>query len=327
MTPLEELRRTGRLGPAGARALYVTVARVAAARRFPPPEGSDGWDESAVQSAAHDFLTGKRGLARLTELAIKATDEDSFQRLLDAAVLNHLRDTGRRTDLGRLIVRMKSVLRGDDAFCPIAGLPDYWALAGGPQTVTDRSVDDLAAAVAQVPITVPKWSSDTRHAPVADRESLTAVVTQALSVADGAVSVRDLARVVASRVPTAHASLTVVLDLEEVADQYPVPGPGSASAQDAAELFAVLSERERIVIAHADLPIRDLAGRLGVGKSQAATIRSATMARLRAAFSQGRDAEDAAETLFDLCENWLQAWTDGPSATSHTDVQSDEDQQ
>src|SRR4051794_14894287 len=103
MTAWSELRDTGQLGDQGVAALYRAVSVVAVSHNFPPPPGSERWDEAAITDVTHDFLTGPRGLARMTEIALRASDERSFARLLDTAVLNHLRDVARRTDRGRLI--------------------------------------------------------------------------------------------------------------------------------------------------------------------------------------------------------------------------------
>ena len=88
MTARTELCETGQLGVLGAEALYRSVLVTALAHNFPPPAGIDHWGEAAVAEVAHEFLTGPKGLARMTELALRSHDDRSFARLLDAAVLN-----------------------------------------------------------------------------------------------------------------------------------------------------------------------------------------------------------------------------------------------
>ena len=132
MTPREEILRDGRLGPEGAELLYRTVWLVAVGNRFPPPEGSSGWDGTAVGEVAHDFIRDQRGPKRLLDVAVRSVDDRSFERLLEAAVLNFLRDMARGTDLGKLIVRLKEILRDEKDFESVPGRPERWALSGGP---------------------------------------------------------------------------------------------------------------------------------------------------------------------------------------------------
>jgi len=116
--PRQELADTGRLGSDGAELLYRTVVAVAAARNFPPPTGSASWDESAVAETAHNILDGPRGVKRLADALLRSTDESSFARILEGAAVNYLRDVARRTDLGKVILRV-AVIRPAGG-CPAA---------------------------------------------------------------------------------------------------------------------------------------------------------------------------------------------------------------
>ena len=116
MSAFDELRRTGRFGPDGTKMLYATMRAVGSRRGFPPPEGYDTWDGDAAITAAHEFLVHKRTKARMTDLAVKATDDDSLGRLLAKAVWNYLRDLGRATEVGRLVLRINDVLSSDERF-------------------------------------------------------------------------------------------------------------------------------------------------------------------------------------------------------------------
>src|SRR5262245_47045093 len=110
MTPREEIHAKQRIGPAGAALLYQLVHAVAVSRNFPPPPGYEQWDKSAVTETAHDFLDGPRGTRRIMDIALRSVDDRSFERMMETAVLNYLRDLARRTDFGRLVVRVKEVL-------------------------------------------------------------------------------------------------------------------------------------------------------------------------------------------------------------------------
>jgi hypothetical protein len=145
VTPRDELLSSNRLGHEGAKLLYRTVRLVAVSHGFPPPEGSVNWSTTAVEEIAHDFLQGERGAKRLLDIAIRSTDEASFDRLLDAAVLNFLRDLARSTDMGKLILRVKEILRDEDEFEAIPGSVERWTLASGPRTASAAKPTDLAS--------------------------------------------------------------------------------------------------------------------------------------------------------------------------------------
>ena len=169
----DELVSAGRFGPQCARMLYRAVQTVAIARNFPPPDGHIRWDADAAMDVAHDFLDGERGRKRITDLAIRATDNASFERLLHAAVLNFHRDRSRRTQVGALIRRVGDVLDRSDLFQETATDPSRWHLPGAPATPSTSGPSALARAAAEEPeVTVPRWTSERRRAPQADFDSI-----------------------------------------------------------------------------------------------------------------------------------------------------------
>ena len=186
MTPREEICAKQRIGPAGAALLYQFVYAVAVARNFPPPPGFQQWDESAVTETAHDFLDGERGRRRMTDIALRSVDEPSFERILETAVLNFLRDISRRTDMGRLVVRVKDVLSEDPAFRSVA--QDRWALADGPAEPSTQPEPVLSASIAGAEVSIPQWNSARRAAPVADRASLVRLLLTVLTAAQGSLT-------------------------------------------------------------------------------------------------------------------------------------------
>src|SRR5262249_38292870 len=112
--------------------LYRAVQTVAIARNFPPPDGHVRWDQDAAMDVAHDFLDGERGRKQITDLALRATDDASLERLLHAAVLNFHRDRSRRTDVGALIRRVGDVLGTSDHFPASAAHPPRRHLPRAP---------------------------------------------------------------------------------------------------------------------------------------------------------------------------------------------------
>ncbi|WP_200215493.1 hypothetical protein [Micromonospora coerulea] len=321
MTPREELLSTGRLGLAGAELLYKTVWFVAVGHGFPPPEGSTGWDVTAVTETAHDFVKDERGAKRLLDLAVRSTDARSFERLLDAAVLNFLRDVARGTDLGKLIVRVKEILRDEKNFELVPSSPDRWTLAGRPVTPSAASAGELASATAAVEVVVPRWTSERRDAPLADRPSFIRLMTSVLTAADGSLTAVDLAQALTARLDYRKTANTVDLDIQEHISE-PAWITGDPATRTAAELhaqdiFDALSDRERIVVPTLDRNVRDLARLIDTGKTQAALIRQRLIDRLRDELADDDHPDSTATILCQLCDDWLKRRTEELGATSN----------
>lgn len=320
MTPRDELLDTRRLGPAGAELLYRTVFSVAVGHRFPPPPGSAGWNETAVAETAHDFVKDERGTKRLLDIMVRSVDDRSFERLLEAAVLNFLRDLGRSTDLGKLIVRVKEILRDETDFEAAPGSPERWTLAQGVTTPSAAHPDVLASATARVEVVVPRWTSERRDPPLADRPSFVRLMTSVLKVADGSLLAEDIARALTARLDHRKSALTTALDIrEEVAE----PGPGggdpanqTVAALHATDIFDSLSDRERIIVPTLDENVRDLAQLIGTGKTQAALVRQRLVDRLRDELADDDDPDHTASILCKFCEDWLGDRTRTGHATS-----------
>lgn len=320
MSPRDELLTTGRLGNAGAVLLYNTVRLVGLSRGFPPPEDRQSWDEPAVHAVAHDFLQSTRGPKRLLDIALRSVDDRSFERLLEAAVTNHLRDEARKTDLGKLIVRVKDVLRSTPEFVAVAGGEERWALAGASSEPSLATPTELATATGRVKVVIPPWSSATRDAPLADRDSMVRLIQAVLTAARGSLTPVDLAHALTTRLEHRRAPLTIELDSADSVYEPPAPDadPASRTASDirATEMFNGLSDRERIIVATLDLNVHDLGALINTGKSQAAHLRQRLLDRLRGEMEGDTDPEQTASALAGLCDAWLQHWTASTDATS-----------
>lgn len=313
----------GQLGTAAATALYQSVRITALAHNFPPPPGDAAWDDDAVETVAHDFLTGSKGLARLTEIALRTTDDRSFGRLLDAAVLNHHRDVARRTDLGRLIRRLKEILNDSERFAQAPQGPDWWHHVDQPATASTIPHAQLAANLLDVTVVVPKWDSEIRDRPVADRDSLERLLESALTTAAGALTDADLAKLVAGRVDTRRSPLTIELDLlegtSEPAADLPDPVNTHIHAQHAKAIFDQLSDVQRIILTVADDPVREIATVLGVGKTKAAQQRQRLFDSLQRRLAEAEDPASVLSELSNLCTGWFEQRTQTLGATSKKD--------
>jgi hypothetical protein len=281
MSAWEELRRDGAFGTEATVELYRRVRAVARAGNFPPPDGYPAWTIDAVAETAHEIFADARGPQRLVELAVKAHDEASLRRLLEQVVRNFLRDRGRATLKGRLIRRLREVLAEDTRFSVVpAGQPgggQNLMLAGWtvPGVWNGRPEDLVKAAYTVTDIAVVRWRPDTRReSPVTDAAGLAAVCEAVLRAADASLPLGELADAVAARFALSPAPVVTAVD-----DVDPwLPGVDTVEQAEAeAEVLAgahrlltQMTPRERLVLAHLDLPVRQLAEQVGLGKSAAA---------------------------------------------------------
>jgi hypothetical protein len=316
MGAYEELRSTGRLGPNGARLLYRVVQLVARARNFPPPEGHTQWDRDAATEAAHDFLDRDRGRKRLADLAVRAVDEQSFERLLHAAVLNFHRDRSRRTDMGALIRRVGDILDRSDLFAKVSGEPVRWHLPSEPDEPSAVPPARLVTAVSsEADLMVPKWESSRRRAPQADFDTFERLVDRVLAAAAGTLTTRQIAEAIASRLDPHRSPLTVEVD---VLERLPDPRPDAQTEGEvvgrlhAADVFERLSDRERILLATWERPVRDLGDVLGVARSQATVLRQRLAAMLATELADDEEADVVVQQLLALAHNWMRQRTNRP---------------
>jgi hypothetical protein len=317
----DELLATGHLGPEGAALLYELVGLIGVAHRFPPPEGLATWGDAAQQIASHDFLENFRTPKRLLDIAIRSVNDRVFERQLEKAVVNHFRDQARGTDLGKLIVRVKEVLRVTHEFVAIPRTgEDLWTLDGAPSEPSTTPATDLAAAIRAEPVVVPRWTSATRDAPLADRDSLIRLIRSVLRAADGSLTGPDIARALTTRLDHRRVPLIVELDttpgLSEPADPAGDPASRTLANIRAVEIFDPLSDRERIILVNLDLSVRELAFVIGTGKSQAAELRQRLTDHLITELEDDDDQQGTARALTDLCNHWLGQRTTSTDGTS-----------
>src|SRR5581483_6593309 len=308
MSPLEELQADGRLGPEGARLLYRVVRTIVVGHGFPPPGDRPSWNGEAVAETAHDFLADQRTPKRLAHLLVHALDDDTFTRILHRMVLNFLRDGGRRTEIGRLMLRLRDVLGRNDEFVAEAG--DRWRTEkqpAAPSTAAPAVL--LEAAAAERHVEVPRWSAQTRRrAPAADAASLERLCRRVLEAAAGTVALDDLAQAIAPRLGLTPIPVAPPPEAGGVDPFESLAGPQHADAVldslRAAEIFAVLNRRERLLLASAGTPVRELRSVIGVGPSQAAEL----AARLRALLAAELQDDEGYEAVFFHLVDQAKAW-------------------
>ena len=106
-----------------------------------------------------------------------------------------------------------------------------------------------------------------------------------LEAAAGTLPLDDLARSIAPRLGLAPTPLVEAIDDRDPFERIAAPQHADAALDSmrAAEIFATLGQRERLLLATAGTPVRELRPVIGVGPSQAAELQ----ARLRALLEVG----------------------------------------
>lgn len=303
MTPLEELR-AGMADEAFVALLYRQVAVVSRLYRFPPPEGYGAWTADAVREAAHDFLADG-GYRKMVEMVARVETDEALAKLLAVMVRNFFRQRGRRTTLGKLVRRLRTVLGDDDRFMVVPdGGPGAGnvTLSGGPAEPFVGSPDPLRDAARSVQdVKVVRWSpSSRREGPVADAGSLRALSEAVLAAASGSVEFTLLADVVATRLgvdPRAVPTAVAVEDIDDVTSHGEATqvgagedsGEGSAGRLERDEtveaVLEQLSARERLVLAWLHESVRTIADRTGLKVSTAGAVKQRVANKMLAILS------------------------------------------
>ncbi len=272
---------------------------------------------------AHDFLTNPGGEKRLITLVTNSRDERGFAAMLEKAVRNFLADKARRTDLGKVVVRIKQVLRGHAAkghFVLVSD--DRWALPGGPTAPTTVPERDLVRAMAGVKVVVPAWESETRDAPLADGDSFVRLMESVLAAANGAMSASDLAHVLTKRLNHVHDPLALELIEDDVTpeDQQSDMDPAAEAVANlrATEFFDTMNERERQLFALRRLPSREKAKHVGLGHAQVSALQNRLARRLGAFVADDDHGGRCVDGVFHRCDDWLRQQTTRDDPTLNT---------
>jgi DNA-directed RNA polymerase specialized sigma24 family protein len=267
----EEARARGGLGRVGVMLLYETVDAVRRLRSYPPPPGHSVWTAEAVQELAHDFLADKR--AHVAGVLLRASDDESFELLLETAVRNFIIDGIRKTSTGGAMRSLRRVVAADPAVIEVpAGSPGAggWSLpdkvensifSGDPARLID-------AAFAVVDARRARWRLDAQNRPpIAETDSVQRIVRAVLEAAAAPVPRARVLAVVLERFPLVDAPSVSELD-DDTADTALGDGDGSARTI-AGEIWDQLTDTERLVVGILDESARDIAAETGLTKSTA----------------------------------------------------------
>lgn len=269
---------SGALDDDGARLLYNTVADVSRRRNFPPPEGFRIWNRDAVITVAHEFLTSTRALERLVQIAAQATDDASFARLLDVAVLNFLRDQARQTAVGAQIRRLKDVV-GTMADVAVDGERIMFVHSTAEPFTGDEA--DLVRAARSVEAGTRRWRPDAkREGPLATRAEMTQLVQAVLGAAVGSITFAVLGRVVARRFDLDPLPATVDVDALDPVTTGPYD---EIDVGDQVEsILGQITEREKLVLPYLDMSTREVEQLIPLGR----TMIAKTQVRLKALLAE-----------------------------------------
>ncbi|GAB3430164.1 hypothetical protein [Actinophytocola sediminis] len=262
ITAFAELQRLGHLGPECLRLVQGLMSEEM--RRFPALEPAAGWQPADVEDLVQDFLE-QRFAALTTTLLTTARNDESMGRLLRRSIRNWLIDCARQTGTGRVRQLLERVLGESAEFEQVppgqAGARQWRVAKTSSQPWSGDPRDLIRAAHAVWGVRIGRWSSTTRRAPIAARDSLIAVARAVLSAAGGSVEIAQLTHVFLARFPVALDWAVVPLDAEESALHADIRTPEEEliaecdeidSAGSAVEVSSMLSPRERALVPHLD---------------------------------------------------------------------------
>lgn len=311
MTALDELR-AGSIGEDLVSLLGRTIRAVAIARNFPPPDDLGSWGPEAVARTVSEFVADAQTPRRLLDLATACATDQALTARLQGTVRNFLADLGRRTPLGKLVVRINEVLCRHDEFVRRHG---RWSLADGTGEPGEADVDRLARVIGSHRVTAPRWGHEARRAPpVADADTIVSLCKALLGAAGGSLTPRTMAAAIGIRLGIGQAPVS--LDAASLDPGSPEGYPGMDSTADAAlreshagEILALLNDRERVALAWPEYTVRELAPLLGVGPSQAHIVRRRAIEMLKEELADDPDGEAVAGRVLELARSWAEQWT------------------
>lgn len=319
--PWNDLRSEGLLGAGAVALVYETVDAVRRFDRYPPPEGTDSWTTSAVQEFAHEFLFGEGGPQRLAKIVASATDEDSFERVLEAAVRNEFRMQARSTETGAVLRSLTHAVERDPEIVALGATSATrsWSLerhqTNPPFAGSTDTLVEAAYAVADVRRA--RWSHEsTRRAPIAESDSLRRVLRAVLDRAAAPIAPRLMLEVILARFPLAVGGVGELTD-DLVSATSSVDGRLLA-----AEIWDQLTDNERLVTGILDSPIRDIADATGLSRSTAQRAATAARAVLAAYLV---DIDDQAGVVLVLAEASAVLRARGTARTGSASISGKED--
>lgn len=307
MSALSELQ-AGTPSTAFTDLLIRTVFSVARAHGFPPPNRGS-WDKPAAAEVAGEFVAHQRTGKILEALVLTCADDRSLAAALQAVMRNFLRDRGRATEMGRLVVRINRVLKAP-GYQRLPG--SRHALANGPTEASVAPPDDLVAATSRIKVTYPKWDpmSD-RRPPFASKASIDELVAAVMAAAAGSLRAADIAHAIAPVLQVVPGNVLVELDEGDPPDTggdiagLDTLGMEVVDRDRAFEVFGLLTTRQKIALGYLDLGVREIGPRIGRGHSQAAVILGAVRDKLEEELRDEENGQEIARLVIHIAKFWV----------------------
>lgn len=318
MSALEAFRDTGQIGDELAVLTFRTVRLVAFTHNFPHPTGEAWTSDDDVWDAVGLFFAGYDGARRLATLCIQATNDRHLASLLETTVLRWFQTLGRRSERGRLVRALQTLMREEQGVFVETATGKFWALRDGPHDATTVALDELVAAAWTVSLDIIRARPDARKlAPFARREQRVALLTAILEAAGGAVHINDVAETVAARVGLLDTPTVLPLDAADAPETVAAVQRMTVEEEGRArEVFKQLGDRERISLAHYTAPIRDTASRFEIPRSSLQDAKVRVDEILRRHLEPTDD--ELVRCVRELCEAYAETRTqqDGLASTS-----------
>ena len=310
MSALTELR-SGQPADAFVALITKTVRSVAISRNFPPPEGHKRWSSEAVSVMTAEFFTSPQTPRRLADLCLRCTTEEGLSRLLQTTIRNFLADVGRRTEVGRLVLRINDILKADPSFERDG---DCWKLTGMTNASVAVDLDDLVAVASKIRVNAPTaWrKSSYRKSPDIDKSSVIRLAKALLMHARGPLRPSVIAQVVARRLGIGQTPLTVDAtafdSFQNASVGHDTTADETIAIMRADEVFELLNDSERAAVGLAGLSAAALGEVMLVSKSTAALIRSRAIVAIRAELQDEEYGQEIATIVLNKAREWATTW-------------------
>jgi hypothetical protein len=191
-----------------------------------------------------------------------------------------------------------------------------------PSTV---EMSRLQRAAAEVPVKRIRAVGTVRRPPAASTAEVLDIAAAALAAAKGTLTETQLMKLMQARLPWAVQDLAGPELDEAVLGQWEsesaegvmlAESDAAATEKEAVAIVSQLTERERVAVAVGRGAAGDLCAALGVGKSQAATIRKRAESLVGDLAAKTSDPRSVGELVISLCKHLRQITTDDLAASA-----------
>lgn len=316
MSAVDELM-AGEPGPEFVELLARSIRAVGHGEGFPAPEGHDRWDAAAVMTCIADFFASTQTHRRLKDLSI-CPDDRVLKAKLQRTIKNFLADQGRKTTVGRLVLRFNEVLGRTDGF---ERQGPYWACTGSAAMPAEVDRDALIAAISDVEVVVPTaYATGDRMSPELDAPSVARIAVTAIAAAGGPLTPAVLADVAAVRLgirdlPLSLDAAAFSKPPQPLYDVQDVVHVDALLADRVASVLSLLDERQLVTLGAPKASSVALGELLCVSPSMANKIKNRAIAIMSDELAGEDGGQLIANAILDFAASWLESWTSADDPT------------